>query len=373
MGQSDRKFILAAIAYAIALVLVVVHIEDILRGIGFFLGLLKPLLVGIIIAFVLHHPYEHLRAWYGRKWRKAPKRAKVCAIVSVYLLALGALGALVCIVTPELVRNLVMFAANADGFLAELQQMANWFTESVGISRIDLSAVIAQADAYLGGLAQAVHGFLPQIIEVTTGLVGSLAEGLLALALSIYIMSGQERLLAQARRCLNVYLPRRWRGGLYRFLSIVYEVFDNYVAGQCKEAVILGTLCFAGMTVLRLDYAAMISVVIGVTALVPILGAYLGGAVGTALLLFISPGKALVFLVFLIVLQQVEGNVIYPRVVGCKIGLPGLWVLLAIGVGGGLWGVWGMLVAVPLTTVLYRLLRQDVRSREEKMQNQKGA
>ena len=139
------------------------------------------------------------------------------------------------------------------------------------------------------------------------------------------------------------------------------------MAGQCKEAVILGSLCFAGMTVLRLDYAGMVSVVVGVTALVPILGAYIGGAVGVLLLLFISPAKALLFLVFLVVLQQVEGNVIYPRVVGRKIGLPGMWVLLAITVGGGLWGIWGMLLGVPLATIFYQLLRQDVRSREARL------
>ena len=162
-------------------------------------------------------------------------------------------------------------------------------------------------------------------------------------------------------------LPADWQGPLGRVAAIVYEVFDNYVAGQCKEAVILGSLCFAGMTVLRLDYAGMVSVVVGVTALVPILGAYIGGAVGVLLLLFISPAKALLFLVFLVVLQQVEGNVIYPRVVGRKIGLPGMWVLLAITVGGGLWGIWGMLLGVPLATIFYQLLRQDVRSREARL------
>ena len=137
------------------------------------------------------------------------------------------------------------------------------------------------------------------------------------------------------------------------------------MAGQCKEAVILGVLCFIGMMILQLDYAALISSVIAVTALIPMLGAYIGGAVGVILLLFISPAKALIFLIFLIVLQQVEGNLIYPRVVGRKIGLPGLWVLVGITVGGGLFGIWGMLLAVPATTVIYQVLKRDVKRREE--------
>ena len=181
-------------------------------------------------------------------------------------------------------------------------------------------------------------------------------------------MYGKERLISQVKRCFRVYMPKRVRPAISNLTQIVYDVFDSYVAGQCTEAVILGVLCFVGMSVLRLDYAGMISAVVGVTALVPILGAYIGGAVGVLLLLFVSPGKALLFLIFLIVLQQVEGNLIYPKVVGRKIGLPGMWVLLAISVGGGLWGIWGMLIGVPLKTVLYRLLRQDVSRREERLQ-----
>ena len=127
----------------------------------------------------------------------------------------------------------------------------------------------------------------------------------------------------------------------------------------------MGSLCFVGMLILRLDYAGLVSVSIAVTALIPILGAFLGGAIGVLLLLFVSPAKALLFLAFLIVLQQVEGNIIYPRVVGRKIGLPGMWVLLGITIGGKLAGIWGMLLAVPITTIFYQLLKKDVQEREQ--------
>ena len=362
MEREKLKSALWVITYTVGLVLVVIRIEDILYGAGRFLGLLRPLLLGIVIAFVLDHPYEHLRGWYQRRW--GLRRAKIWAIVSVYVLALGAIAALIGIVAPEVVRNVMSFAASADSYLLEVQSGVNAVTDALGLSRIDLTELIELVNSYLRNLTQALSGLLPQIVEVTAGLVSALATFFLALALSIYIMSGKERLLSQVKRCLRVYLPQRFLRPLSGFMGTVYQVFDNYVAGQCKEAVILGVLCFLGMTVMRLDYAGMVSVVVGVTALVPILGAYIGGAVGVILLLFVSPGKAVAFLVFLIVLQQVEGNVIYPRVVGRKIGLPGMWVLLAIGVGGGLWGIWGMLIGVPLTTVLYQLLRQNVHYRE---------
>lgn len=364
MERTKLKSALWVITYTVGLVLVAIRIEDILHGAGIFIGLLTPLLLGIVLAFVLDRPYEHLRGWYRRRWKLGDRGAKIWAIVSVYALALGAVAVLIGIVAPEVLRNLMTFAANADSYLLVVQNGVNAFTDESGLSRIDLSGLIALVDSYLGGVTEAISGLLPQIMEVTTGLVSALAAFFLALVMSIYIMSGKERLLSQIKRCLRVYLPPKFLCPLWNFMSTVYQVFDSYVAGQCKEAVILGVLCFLGMTVLRLDYAGIISVVVGATALVPILGAYIGGAVGVILLLFVSPGKALAFLIFLIVLQQVEGNVIYPRVVGRKIGLPGLWVLLAISVGGRLWGVWGMLMGVPLTTVLYQLLKQNVHDRE---------
>ena len=365
MERDKLKSALWVITYTVGLVLVVIRIEDILRGVGVFLGLLKPLLLGIVFAFVLDHPYEHLRGWYRQRWKLRDRRAKVWAIVSVYVLALGAIAALIGIVAPEVAQNLMSFAASADSYLLEVQRGINTFTDVFGLSRIDLTELIALVNGYLQNLTQAISDLLPQIVEVTAGLVSALATFFLALALSIYIMSGKERLVSQIKRCLRAYLPQKFLRPLSNFMSTVYQVFDNYVAGQCKEAAILGILCFLGMTVLRLDYAGMVSVVVWITALVPILGAYIGGAVGVILLLFVSPGKALAFLIFLVVLQQVEGNVIYPRVVDRKIGLPGMWVLLAIGVGGGLWGIWGMLIGVPLTTVLYQLLKQNVHRREE--------
>ncbi|MBY0759441.1 AI-2E family transporter [Sellimonas caecigallum] len=169
--------------------------------------------------------------------------------------------------------------------------------------------------------------------------------------------------------CLPLISAHKFHAPVKSLLQTIIQVFEDYIAGQCKEAFILGVLCFCGMTVLNLDYAGLISVVITFTALVLILGAYIGGAIGVLLLLFISPGKALLFLVFLIVLQQFEGNVIYLRVVGRKIGLPGIWVLVAISVGSGIMGIWGMLIGVPLTTILYQLIQKNVRKQELRISN----
>lgn len=167
-------------------------------------------------------------------------------------------------------------------------------------------------------------------------------------------------------RLFRAVLPEK----IYEFcryvFKVVVETFNNYIIGQITEAIILGSLCVIGMVILRLDYAGMISVVIGVTALIPILGAYIGGAVAVILLFMVSPKKALIFLIFLLILQQVEGNFIYPRVVGKKIGMPGIWILLWITVGGKAAGIPGMLFGVPLLSVIYTLLKKLVLDIEEK-------
>lgn len=265
------------------------------------------------------------------------EKQKACLGIITYAIAL----VLICIVIPEVVQNILLFAANADDYLAELQALLDQVTGMIGVRRIDLSELGALVNQYLGSLTQAINSLLPQILAVTSNVVSWIATAGLSLALSIYVMNGKERLLSQVRRCLRVYLPRRVRPRLANLARTVYDVFDGYVAGQCKEAVILG--------------------------------AYISGAVGVLLLLFVSPSKALLFLVFFIILQQMEGNIIYPKVVGHKIGLPGMWVLLAISVGGGLWGIWGMLISVPVITILYRLLRQDVRRRGRVLRGQREA
>lgn len=299
------------------------------------------------------------------KCRLKPRAAQILAVVTVYLLAFGAIILLICMVVPELIRNLQLFAESVDQYLLEAQAALNGFMETFGFRPVDFSSLIDTVSQYLGTLSSVIDEMIPQIIEVTGGFISGVVNAFIAIILSVYLLSGKDRLLMQLRRTLKVYLAGRAHAFFGRLYRIVAQVFGDYVAGQCKEAVILGVLCFIGMTVLRLDYAALISTVIAVTALIPMLGAYIGGAVGVILLLFISPVKALIFLVFLIVLQQVEGNVIYPKVVGRKIGLPGLWVLLGITVGGGLFGIWGMLLAVPVTSVFYQLLKKDVKRREE--------
>lgn len=198
------------------------------------------------------------------------------------------------------------------------------------------------------------------MISAASSFFSSVVAMLVGVIFSIYLLLGKDRLAGQGRRLMSRYLRPSWNRKALYVLGVLNDSFRSYIVGQCLEAVILGTLCTLGMTALRLPYGTMVGTLIAFTALIPVAGAYIGGAVGALMIFSVSPSKALIFIVFLVILQQVEGNLIYPRVVGSSLGLPAIWVLAAVTIGGGILGVAGMLLGVPIAAAVYRLLKDDL-------------
>ena len=209
---------------------------------------------------------------------------------------------------------------------------------------------------------------MPQLFVMTNSIVKSAVNIVIGLVFSVYILLCREMLARQSKRLIRAFMNDVWYDRVTKVANVSNEIFTKFVTGQLTEALILGGLCFAGMVTLRLEYALLISVLIGVTSLIPIVGAFIGALPSAFILLMINPRDAVVFIVFLVLLQQFEGNIIYPRVVGGTIGLPAIWILLAITVGGGMFGILGMLLSVPATSVIYRLLGDTVRGRLEHKQ-----
>ena len=203
---------------------------------------------------------------------------------------------------------------------------------------------------------------MSSVVSVVSSVFSTIVTSLVALIFSVYLLLDKEKLISQGKRIISTYLPKNGKNIFY-VLETLNDSFHRFIVGQCTEAVVLGVLCIIGMWIFRFPYAMMIGVLIGFTALIPIAGAYIGAGVGAFMILTESPLKSLLFLVFIVILQQLEGNLIYPRVVGSSIGLPGIWVLAAITIGGGLMGIPGMLLAVPIMATLYRLLRDDMHKR----------
>ena len=230
------------------------------------------------------------------------------------------------------------------------------------------------------GFSQLQHWFgevsntlINTMISALGSFAGSLIDFIVALVFSIYILTNKEKLKKQILRFIHVWLPNSAVNMIVHVSSVCGKTFHQFIIGQVTEAIILGSLCTIGMLILRLPYAPMIGSLVGVTALIPYVGAYIGAIVGVFMLLTVNPLKALIFLIFLLILQQVEGNAIYPKVVGAKINLPSMWVLAAITVGGNLAGPIGMLIGVPVASAAYVLLREATYKRElkkmEKEQN----
>ena len=225
--------------------------------------------------------------------------------------------------------------------------------------------ILQRAASYLTNGLSSVFSSTMYIVSTVSSIV---VTAVVALIFSIYILSGKEKLFDQFQTLARTYLNEKFYSGMCLILKTAHDTFTKFIVGQCTEAVILGALCTIGMLIFRFPYATMVGTLIGATALLPVVGAYLGAAVGAFMIFTVAPLKAIGFLVFIVVLQQLEGNLIYPRVVGSSVGLPGIWVLAAVTVGGGLGGIIGMLLAVPVTATLYKLIQKDVLRRKAALQ-----
>ena len=356
MDKKLFKSILLLITYTVVLVMVLSRLGLIAGGVAWVLGLVKPLLIGFALAFVLNRPCHFFFRLYDRGLSRTRARgaARPLAVVTSYLVLILAIAAIFSFVVPKLVESIQTFALNLGGYLANVQ---GWYNDIIAYFHLDVEALdLSGLNDVLKNLFNYVLGFLsdlgPHLLELTSGIVSMVVTGVLSLVFSIYMLSGRDTLMSQCRRVLRAYVPAR-----------TADTFTRFVTGQLIEACILGGLCAAGMLFIQADYAPLIGVIIGASAIIPVAGAYIGAIVSALLLVMVSPIKALVFLVFLVVLQQIEGNVIYPKVVGTSIGLPGIWVLAAVTIGGGVGGLVGVLLSVPVASVLYALLRRDVHKR----------
>ena len=332
---------------------------------GAFLSALLPLITGFAIAYIVNilmsfYERHYFRRHSGSRIVRKTRRT-VCLIAAV--LTLCGFGALIIMcVIPELiscVQFLIAAVAPALEKLLESEFVSDHLPSEIYKALADVnweqlvSRVVQFVVSGIGNTARALVTAISSVVSVV-------ATTVISIIFSIYLLYSKEKLQKQCRRLLDTYIPKGQRQVSY-VASVLDDCFHRYIVGQCTEAVILGVLCTVGMLIFRFPYAPMIGALIGFTALIPVAGAYIGAAVGAIMILTVSPLKALLFLVFIVVLQQLEGNLIYPKVVGKSIGLPAIWVLAAITVGGSLMGIAGMLISVPITAALYRLLKEDMR------------
>lgn len=335
------------------------------------LDTVRPLIVGFALAYVLDILMKKLEKIYFPKRTDAwvtKTRRPVCVFGSIFIV-LFAVVMIFVLVIPALGDSFYVLTSGIpaafDRFLIWLSDIAGEagfleMEEFVNSLKIDWESLY---EKIVGFLTKGVGGLFNSAFSVANVMISSVFTGVVAIIFSIYMLFQKENLRRQLKNMAKAYLPKSWNDGIMEFMQLAHETFTSFISGQILEALILGTLCAAGMFILRLPYALMTGVIIGVSALIPVMGAYIGACLGAFMIVTVSPFKALVFLIYLVILQQIEGNLIYPKVVGGSIGLPGIWVLAAVTVGGGLFGVPGMLLGVPLSATVYKWIGRDVRTR----------
>lgn len=371
--MKKKRFIYFIILLAL-LILCIKYSDSILGFAGFLWSLFTPLILGCVIAYILNilvTRIERLPCFSrdGALLRKIRRPVSILGALAA-ILAIGVL--VILIVIPQLVQAIGVIAKEIPAVVSEISVWLSsfdkdWsqlqkFLESLNVN---WPQILQKATSYLTNGLSSVFSSTMYIVSTISSIA---VTAVVALIFSIYILSGREKLFCQFQTLARTYLSENFYNGMCVVLKTAHDTFTKFIVGQCTEAVILGTLCTIGMLVFRFPYATMVGTLIGATALLPVVGAYLGAAVGAFMIFTIDPLKALGFLIFIAILQQLEGNLIYPRVVGSSVGLPGIWVLAAVTVGGGLGGIIGMLLAVPVTATLYKLIQKDVQKRKAALQ-----
>lgn len=377
MGYDKEKLrqIRGLILFVAGIVLLLLYSGNVLKGLGVLLDILVPFLAGGAIAFVLNIPMRAIEEkllgrWKG-KWANRIKRPLSLFLSIVLIVAI--LAFVIIMVVPKLQETVVLLGVQVPVFakelLTKLEEMASSDPalleklNELEKVKIDWNALFDKAGGFL---ATGMGSVLNSAVVVASSIIGGVVNAFIAIVFAIYILAQKEKLSDQGHRILSAYLPAGVCSEVERVLSLLYRNFSNFISGQCLEAVILGTMFVVAMTILRFPYALLIGVLIAFLALIPIVGAFVGCFLGALLLLMNDPVQAVGFVVLFLVLQQIEGNLIYPHVVGGSVGLPSLWVLVAVSVGGSLFGIVGMLCFIPLVSTGYTLLRENVNARNQK-------
>lgn len=360
------------LGFAALLVLILMKFDQVWGAVSTVAGTVAPVFYGIAIAYILNvfvHFFEDVafRPFRDSKSKAWAKVRRPLSVALAYLVVALVIVFIAAFIIPGMVESLSVLAdtvqQNAPVYFNNAMAWLNNFAQENDLTFIEEFLAGFNWSTLLSSLTEVLRDFLSSLVGVTFNVASGVFAAVMGFIFSVYMLMGKEKLLRGVKSSLLAFLPKAAARKVGQVATLTNKVFFNFIRGQLLECVILGSLCYVGMSILRLDYALLISSVVALGALIPILGAYIGAAVGVIILLLVHPLDAVIFLVFLLILQQVEGNLIYPRVVGSSIGLPPLWTLFAVVFWGGVLGIPGILFGTPATAVLYRLFRSSVRAR----------
>ena len=375
LNKENLKKIRGLILFTIFVLVALWNFELVFDGIRFLWGVIFPFVLGGVIAFIVNIPmtflegkiFGKLRVAKGKKRKWADKLARPLSLILTWIVILGIIAVVVLVVVPELGRTVLGLGKTIQDFVPQVQKWAiELFQDNEEIVKA-ISEINFKWDELLGNMVDFLRNGAGSVLDTTMEAAKSIITGVttffIAFVFSFYVLLQKEKLGEQVKKLMCAFMPEDWRNIFLALGTVVNKSFTNFFTGQCLEAVILGLMFLVVMAIFRLPYALLISVLIAFTALIPMFGAFIGCGVGALLIFMISPVKALIFIIVFLVLQQIEGNFIYPYVVGNSVGLPSIWVLVAVSVGASLMGITGMLIFIPLMSVVDTLLRGIVNRR----------
>lgn len=377
LDKENIRKVRGLIVFTLVILVGLLRFDVVLDVAGFILHILFPFFLGGAIAFVLSVPMNRIdKRLFGnaKEGSKLEKASAPLSLVITLVLVMAVLSLVVMVVLPELGSTIAMLGNTLPEKVPALLKKI----EALFANNPELILYIEEIEASLNWeeimnqlltfFRVGANTMLDSTITVATGIVSGVGTFFISFVFACYILLQQETLGRQARKLCFAYMKENHAKEALRICALANRIFTNFLTGQCLEAVILGLMFFITMTIFRFPFAVLVGVLIAFTALIPIFGAFIGCAVGAFLILTVNPPQALAFIIMFLILQQIEGNLIYPKVVGSSIGLPGIWVLAAVSLGGSLFGVVGMLVFIPAVSVFYTLLKENVNKRLEEKQ-----
>lgn len=375
LNNESIKKIRGLILFTALIVIGLWKYEIVLDAVHFLFSIAFPFILGGAIAFILNVPMNFMeKVFFSNQWAKnnkiVQKIKKPCSLVLSIMLVLGIIFVVIFVVFPQLGKTILMLGESIQVFIPKLELWAeDLFQNNTGIIEW-IETMEFDWDKMIQGGIDFLRNGAGSVLNTTFAAAKSIVSGLTTFFISAvfacYILLQKKKLTVQIQKVLYAFLPEKKVSTILDICSLTYRTFSNFLTGQCMEAVILGTMFFISMSILRMPYALLIGVLIAFTALIPIFGAFIGCVIGTFLILMVNPMQAIGFIVLFLVLQQVEGNLIYPHVVGGSVGLPSMWVLVAVSLGGSLMGLVGMLIFIPMVSVIYTLFRGYVYERLRK-------
>lgn len=348
------------------------HYEMIFKSISKLISVIMPFILGFIIAFILNvlmiRVEKVLNKFFTTNKFQIIKR--IASIILSILILLGVLLLVVKLVIPEISNAIKLIAASLPEVFETLEK---WSKGDSGISlqlksffdTVDVQSLTSEFSEFA---KIGFTGVLGSTVDILSMFVNGIFNIIVGFVFAIYILMSKETLKRQTRKLLSTCLPPKITNKIIEIATISRTTFTNFIIGQTIEAIILGSLCALGMKIFGFPYAPMVGTLVGITAFIPIIGAFIGGGIGAFMIMTVDPMQALLFIIYLVILQQIEGDLIYPRVVGSSVGLPSIWVLVAVTVGGGLWGIVGVLFSVPTLSVIYLLLKEYINNRSKSLE-----